>query len=284
MVYRFVDENRDEFGLRWLLRRLNIYHNSYYNYLKNKKKNYRLHREDIYNRIKKIYYNNGRLLGHRGVKTFLSREGINLSKTTVHKYMNQVLGLQSVVLRKKPRYYKGWQYKILPNLINQQFEVAKKNKVWCTDFTYIRLATGKMRYNCTILDLHDRYVVATMNSDYINTDLALDTLKAALIAEDPGTGLILHSDRGSQFTSFDYVSFCKENGITQSMSRAGCPYDNAPMERFYNTMKQELIYRKKFYTELQMDEEIKRYVLMWYNHKRPHANNGYLTPMQKRWE
>ena len=96
MVYRFVDENRDEFGLRWLLRRLNIYPNSYYNYLKNKKKNYRLHREDIYNRIKKIYYNNGRLLGHRGVKTFLSREGINLSKTTVHKYMNQVLVQMSI--------------------------------------------------------------------------------------------------------------------------------------------------------------------------------------------
>lgn len=100
-----------------------------------------------------------------------------------------------------------------------------------------------MRYNCTIIDLYDRSVVATLNSSYINTELAINTLKRAIKNEPPGAGLILHSDQGCQFSSWKFVDYCKSQGIIQSMSKAGCPYDNAPMERFYKTFKDELVYR-----------------------------------------
>ena len=99
-----------------------------------------------------------------------------------------------------------------------------------------------MRYNCSILDLYDRSIVATLNSDYINTELAKATLEKALMEEKPEKGLILHSDQGCQFTSWGFINYCESRGICQSMSKAGCPYDNAPMERFYNTLKNELIY------------------------------------------
>ena len=136
--------------------------------------------------------------------------------------------------------------KIFPNLFRQKFQVKAPNLVWCTDFTYIRLSNGKMRYNCAVMDLYDRSVVSSLNSEYINTKLAKAAVEQALGAEKPGKGLILHSDQGSQYTSWKFVDYCKKSGIRQSMSKAGCPYDNVPVEHFYNTFKNELIYPNSF--------------------------------------
>ena len=139
-----------------------------------------------------------------------------------------------------------------------------------------------MRYNCTIIDLFDRSVVASANSNYINAELAINTLSKAIKAEKPPKGLILHSDQGCQFTSAEFVDFCKTKGILQSMSRAGCPYDNAPMERFYNTFKSELIYLKRFHSEASLDQATLKYIFFWDNHIRPHTCNNGLTPFEAR--
>lgn len=105
MIYQFIDENKDIFGLRWLFRHFNIAPNAYYNYLKNNKAGYRKQKQKIYEEIKSIYYSNNRIIGHRGMKIFLARKGIYLSKTTVHRYMNQELGLRAVTIRKnRPMY------------------------------------------------------------------------------------------------------------------------------------------------------------------------------------
>lgn len=282
MVYRFIDDNKEEYGLRWLCNKLNISTYAYYNYLKDNKHDYRKNKELALNTIKDIYYNNNRIIGHRAMVIFLKRKGISLSKTTVHKYMNKELNLHSIVLRKNPRYVRGENNKIFPNLIKQRFDVDEKNKIWCTDFTYMRMGNGKMRYNCSILDLHERIVVSSVNSKYINTDLAIEALKLALLTEKPSEGLILHSYQGAQFTSSDFINYCKEKGIVQSMSKAGCPYDNAPMERFYNTFKNELIYQNTYYNEEALDDAVNKYIFLWYNHLRPHSHNSGLTPFEAR--
>ena len=94
--------------------------------------------------------------------------------------------------------------------------------------------------------------------------------------------MILHSDQGVQYTSWDFVNFCKNNGVTQSMSKAGYPYDNAPMERFYNTFKSCLCYRYTFDSVEQLDEMTKQYI-NWHNYVRPHSANNYMTPMEARY-
>ena len=106
MVYRFIDKYKEVFGVRWLLRKLSLWPNSYYNYLKNRKSKYHKKRQKIYEEIKSIYYNNARILGHRVIRIFLTRKGIILSKNTVHKYMNKTLNLHAVVMRKRPKYGK----------------------------------------------------------------------------------------------------------------------------------------------------------------------------------
>ena len=96
------------------------------------------------------------------------------------------------------------------------------------------MGNRKIRYNCSIIDLYDRSVVAILKSDYINTELTKATLENVLTAP-PTEESILHSDQDCQFTSLDFIHYCKSNGICQSISKARCPYDNTPMERFYNT-------------------------------------------------
>ena len=214
----------------------------------------------------------------------LKNKGISISKTTCHKYMNTELGLFSVTRRHKLGYRKGAAHKVFENLFKQNFTGPLSDKIWCTDFTYIPLSDSRMRYNCTILDLYDRSVIASVHGRNITAELGKKALEAA-ISQHPWVlknGVILHSDQGSQYTSKEFTDYCSDHNITQSMSRAGCPYDNAPMERYFNTLKSELIYQHSYTCEDKLFADIDDYVLLWYNSVRPHSFNNGLTPWQKR--
>ena len=194
-------------------------------------------------------------------------------------YMNKELGLKSVTRKAKRRHCNGPEpYGLFENLLEQDFHADRRNAKWCVDFTYLSFGKNNRRYNCTIIDLYDRRVVASVNSSRINTQLAIDTLEEAIRNADGETGMILHSDRGSQFASKEFIEFCKGLGITQSMSKPGCPYDNAPMERYFNTLKAELLHLKKFETEKELYTAITAYAYGWYNNLRPHSYNGGLPP------
>lgn len=218
------------------------------------------------------------------MRVFLERRNIYLCEPTVHKYMNTELGLYAIVRRKKPNYEKGNPHKVFENLINQDFSANEINQKWCTDFTYLFLTYGSKRYNCSILDLHDRSIVASITDKNITSDLAIRTLKRALESQPKiKDALILHSDQGSQFTSKEFIDFCKSADITQSMSKAGYPYDNAPMERYYNTLKNERINLHYYRTDEELNTAIEDFAYIWYNHVRPHSYNNYKTPFQARY-
>jgi transposase InsO family protein len=215
---------------------MDIVQNAYYNFLKNRKSDYHTQKQNVLRQIQEIYHEHGGVDGYRSMKVYLERRGIYRSNLTIHRYMNTELGLTSIVRRKKPDYRKGKPHKVFDNLLKQDFTAEKINQKWCTDFTYLFLTDGSKRYNCSILDLHDRSIVASITDKNITADLAIRTVKKALESQPAiKKELILHSDQGSQYTSKEFVEFCKSAGITQSMSKAGCPYDNAPMERYYNT-------------------------------------------------
>ena len=213
---------------------------------------------------------------------FLRRRGISLSRTTVLKYMRE-LKLRSVVIPKKSRYRKRDCYKKFNNLLKQDFTAIRPNEKWCTDFTYLYLSDGAKRYNCSIIDLYDKSVLATLNSKRIDAELAIQTLQIALDRNPVKGKIILHSDQGSQYTSRAFTEFCEGKGIRQSMSKAGCPYDNSPMESFYGTFKSEFIRQNRFETDQELNESTLDYVYGYYNHIRPHSSNGYMTPFEKRY-
>lgn len=229
----------------------------------------------------KIYHEYSGKPGYRMMRVYLLRANISLSNTTTLKYM-QELKLKSIITPKKPAYQKVDCYKKFENHLNRNFHAEKPNEIWCTDFTYIMLEDGRKRYNCSIIDLYDRSVVATRNSNHIDAALAIQTLEAALERNKHPKNLMLHSDQGSQYTSQAFTDYCHEQGIKQSMSRAGCPYDNAPMESFYGTFKAEFIHQYRFSSDEELNNATIDYVYVYYNHVRPHSFNNYLTPFEKR--
>lgn len=262
-----------------MFRRLKVYPNGYYNYKKHRKSAQEKKKASILRVIESLYHNTNGRPGYRMMKKLLEGKGIYLSEQTVRKYMNVDLGLKSVTRRSKYRYTRGPEpYKTFDNLVKQNFAAVERNCLWCTDFTYLFLADGSKRFNCTIIDLYDRSVVASVNGRKIDTELAITALSKALKQVHKKKGIVLHSDRGCQFTSKSFVEFCKSKGIIQSMSKPGYPYDNAPMERYYNTLKTELINLHKYKTEEDLFSAINAFAYGWYNYGRPHSFNGGLPP------
>lgn len=201
---------------RWLLRKFKICPNAYYNYLKNRKADYRQRKNEIKNTIREIYHSHGGIDGYRTIHVYLSRKGYSISRLTVHKYMNTEMQLFSVSRKRKPKYEQGTAHKVYENKLNQDFHSDDINQKWCTDFTYLFLTDASKRYNCTIIDLHDRSVVASITDRNITADLAKRTLEKA-IEFQPGielNNLMLHSDQGSQYTSKEFTEFCENLDIS----------------------------------------------------------------------
>ena len=193
------------------------------------------------------------------------------------------MGLHSIARLQKPGTKPGKPHKIFENKLKQDFHADEPNQKWCTDFTYLFLKNRDVRYNCTIIDLYDRSVVVSVTDRHITSALAILTLQKALESQRVSTtGLILHSDQGSQYTSTAFIEFCESVHVTQSMSKAGYPYDNAPMERYFNTLKNECTNLYEFQTEEELYRIVEEFAYATYNHVRPHSYNGYRTPYQAR--
>jgi transposase InsO family protein len=198
--------------------------------------------------------------------------------------MNVEMGLRSIVRPRKPNYEHGKPHKVFENRLQQDFTAEKINQKWCTDFTYLFLKNHDVRYNCSIIDLHERSVIASITDRNITSDLAIRTLQKAIDSQPEITGeLILHSDQGSQYTSKAFIEFCESVNVTQSMSKAGYPYDNAPMERYFNTLKNECTNLYEFDTEEDLYQAVEEFAYATYNHVRPHSFNNYNTPFQARY-
>lgn len=165
---------------------------------------------------------------------------------------------------------------VYPNLV-KGMTVERPNQVWAADLTYVRLLHGWV-FLAVILDLFSRKVVGWALSCSLKTDLCVQALRRALATRTINQGLIHHSDRGVQYASADYTNLLTEHGILMSMSRKGNPYDNAFVESWMKTLKQEEVYLSEYRDFLHAEERISRFIEEVYNKKRLHSSLGYLSP------
>jgi transposase InsO family protein len=168
-----------------------------------------------------------------------------------------------------------------PNLI-KDLKVVKLNQVWVSDITYIRLATGRMVYLATVMDRFSRRFLGWELSENIDAFLCLNALLMSF-KEREGmdlSGLIHHSDRGSQYAANEYVHELETKGIQISMSRKGNPYDNAHAESGFKTIKYEEVYMNEYYTIEEARENIQHFIKEVYNKKRLHSSIGYKPPAE----
>jgi putative transposase len=166
---------------------------------------------------------------------------------------------------------------IAPNRL-PEIQVQKPDQVWVTDATCVLTGQGWL-YLVAILDLHTRRIVGWAAHESLDTKLALAALRMAILQRRPRTGLIVHSDRGSQFASADYRHTLAQHRFVPSMSRKGNCYDNAFIESFWSSLKYELVYHQRFATRTEARAAIFDYIEVFYNRTRLHSSLGYLSPL-----
>jgi putative transposase len=166
---------------------------------------------------------------------------------------------------------------VAENILGQQFKVAAPNKVWVSDITYVPTDEGWL-YVAGHKDLFTGNIVGYAMGERLTRNLVSQSLFKAVAAKRPANGLIQHSDRGSQYCSHDFRNILKQHGFIASMSRKGNCYDNAPMESFWGTLKQELIHHRRYRTRQETIRDITEYIEIFYNRQRLQPGLGYLSP------
>ena len=166
---------------------------------------------------------------------------------------------------------------VAANLLQQDFSTQRPNQVWATDITYIPTHEGWL-YVAGIKDLHTCEVVGYALGERMTKELVSRALFGAVAHKRPPPGLIHHSDRGSQYCAHDYRQLLNQFGMQCSMSRKGNCYDNAPMESFWGTLKNELVHHRRYETRAQAKSEITEYIEIFYNRQRRHSKLGNLAP------
>lgn len=216
--------------------------------------------------------------GARTIACASTNEGLPMTRYIAKKRM-QELNLVSCQCRQHRYKKSGNEHQITANILDRQFHVEAPNQVWCGDVTYIW--TGKRwAYLAVVLDLYARQVVGWALSNSPNSTLTIKALNKAFESRSRPRNLLFHSDQGCHYTSQAFRQALWRYQIKQSMSRRGNCWDNAPMERFFRSLKTEWVPSSGYRSFDEAHYKIARYISMYYSQIRPHSFNGGLTPAQ----
>ena len=166
---------------------------------------------------------------------------------------------------------------VAPNLLDRNFSASAPNQAWVGDITYVWTLEGWM-YLAVLIDLHSRAVVGWALSERMTRQLVLDALAMAIARRRPGSDLLHHTDRGSQYASAEYRAALQAHGIVCSMSRKGNCWDNAVAESFFATLKKELVHEMVFFSRAIARAHLFEFIEVFYNRQRRHSALNYMTP------
>lgn len=234
---------------------------------------------DLTDRIQTIFAASRQTYGSNRVEAALRTQGICTSRKRVAR-LRREHHLRSVRLKKRhPCLTRSLQNGyVVANLLAQDFTARRENEKWVTDTTYRPTHEGG-RYWVTVLDIFTRQIVGWSMGNHHDAQLATDALTMALKRQQPSAGVILHSDRGSEFTNQLYSETCAEEEIIRSMSAVGNCYDNALAESFFATLTLEAVQGQVFATRSEARMVIFDYIEGFYNRQRLHSSIAYAVPV-----
>jgi len=257
---------------------LEVNRSSYYDWLKKKPTKQEIEDEFLAEKIKKFFFDSRHTFGHRRIKKKLQKAGIKCSRERIRRLMKEMHLIPIQTRKFKATTNSNHSLPVAPNLLNKDFSAEEPCQKWVGDISYIATEEGWL-YLAIIIDLFSRKVVGWALGARMTKQLVIDAMNQALKIENPAKGLIFHSDRGSQYASYDYQLLLREHGIRQSMSAKGDCYDNACVESFFATLKKELVYRERYkarsWAKLSIIEHIQ-----WYNSDRLHSSLDNMSPME----
>jgi putative transposase len=263
-----------------MCRALEVSRSGYYAYKNRPKSPRQLDNEKLLIDIRRIFLDNESNYGSPRIWNELNNvQGIRCSENRVARLM-RVAGIMAIQKRKfRITTNSKHNYAVWPNILCRNFEVDRPNAVWVSDITYIWTLEGWL-YLAAILDLFCRGVVGLAMDKTIADTLIIQAMNQAIMRRNPGKGLILHSDRGSQYAGNDFKAILAQHEFIGSMSNKGDCWDNAVAESFIHTLKVECVHRNKFMTRSDAKVKIFEYVEMYYNRRRAHSTLGYLSPFE----
>lgn len=264
---------------------LKLNRSSYYKWKSRQQSKSELLNTQITEYVKDFYEESNGVLGYRQMCININREKIDelphiINVKRIRRIM-QILGLKSVIRRKRPDYVKSTPEITAKNILNRDFKATFPFEKWLTDVTEFKYYVGpevKKLYLSAILDLYDRRIIAYKIGDSNNNALVFETFDEARSLY-PDAKPIFHSDRGFQYTNNVFHQKLVDAGMIQSMSRVGRCLDNAPMEGWWGILKSEMYYLKKFTSRESLVSAIENYI-RFYNTRRYQKRLNCMTPCE----
>ncbi len=278
---RFIEVHRSRFGVEPLCRILGMAPSTYYYHRARVGRPSRRREEDrqLAARITAIWVESHFTYGSPRVHAQLAREGIRVGRKRVERLMReaQIKGAY------RSRYFRTTESdpsaRVAPDLVDRDFHATAPNQLWVADFTYIRIDSGFVYLAC-VLDVFSRVVVGWNLSEVRDLALVDEALTMALSRRGAAHGLVHHSDRGSQYTSFGFGKHLVDAGVAASMGSKGDAYDNAMIESFFGTLKTELIERRRWHDRQEVSIALLSYIEGWYNPRRLQKALGWRSPLE----
>jgi transposase InsO family protein len=228
--------------------------------------------------LKAAFAESQQTFGSRRLLTEMHKKGIRIGRYKIRRLMREA----HLVPVWKRKFISTTDSKhalpVAENVLNRRFNPEQPNQAWTADVTYIRTRTGWL-YLAVVLELFSRKVIGWAMSATMPADLVCRALKMAIGARKPAAGLIMHSDRGSQYASHEYQALLKQYGMVCSMSRKGNCWDNAVMERFFLNLKMERVWRRDYANHWEAEKDVSEYIVGFYNCVRLHSARGNLPPV-----
>lgn len=277
----FIQNHLNDYTISQLCSALKFPRSTYYKALVGVPSNKQEEYEEFGRKVRQAYDDSKQRYGAVKICRTLNNNGTPCSVKRVQRHMAQQ-GLRSVVVKK---YNYHTNHETVPNdkgnILKRDFEAETIHQKGGTDITYIHVLKEGWTYLASVMDLYSRKIIGYAYGTSITTELAVDAVKNACLNVKNTQGIIVHSDLGSQYTSYAFESYLSSHGMHHSFSRKGNPYDNACIESFHSVLKKEEIYLHTYQDFREARRAIFEYIEGWYNRKRIPSAIGYMTPLQK---
>ena len=279
MKYAFIEENRVNYNIKLMVKVLDVSRSGYYDWRENRNKlnPVRRLRAWLDQQVLRIFEQHLGRYGAPRITAQLNHEGHVVNRKTVAKSLKKQNLRARAAKKFKATTNSNHNLPVAPNLLKQDFTATAPNQKWVGDITYLRTDEGWL-YLAVVIDLYSRTVVGWAMDHRMKAGLVCDALTMALQRRGAPKGVIVHSDRGSQYCSTSYQKQIKNHSLKCSMSKRGDCYDNACAESFFHSLKVELTHGSRYETRAQLRREIFEYIETYYNTVRLHSSNNYTAP------
>ncbi|BFU89960.1 MAG: transposase [Nitrospira sp.] len=279
MRYRVIQEHDRRDPIRLMCRALAVSAAGYYAWRARPESARSIQTRTLRSAIRVVHQASRETYGSPRIWDALVKQGHHLGEHRVARLMRQDGIRAKTVPTWRTTTQSQHRFPVAANILDRVFTVEAPNRVWAGDLTYVWTLEGWL-YLAVLLDLYARRVVGWAMGQRLTVELAEQALTMALVTRAPTAGLVSHSDRGSQYAATRYQRLLTRYGLILSMSRTGNCWDQACVERFFGTLKRELVYHRQYATRAEATQNIFEYIEVFYNRQRRHSTLGYYSPAE----